>query len=237
MNSLLLSILAFSTVALAVEPVKLPLEVGTLKTREGKVLEGVKIVGADAVGVKVIHSGGTARLPYERLPKELAARFPRDDGAAKEQLEKEAREEAAHDRSMNQAEAREKAKAVAEDEDEGGDTAVEGAPELAGSTQARIASLEGYVKRLQAGIAKSRDLAAKARERAQGIRENARMTVRDTTPTGRTSVYEVENRSKIKRAEFQEKRAAREEAKVAEAEALISTANAKIEALKQTPAK
>ena len=189
--------------------------------------------------MKVIHSGGTARLPYERLPKELAARFPRNADAAKEQLENEARHDAAHDRSMDQAETRVKAKAVPEEEEpenEGEDTAVEGAPELAGSTKARITSLESYVKRLEAGIANSRDLAAKARERAQGIRNNARMTVRDNTPTGNGSIYEVNNHSKLKRAEFQEKRAKREEAKVAEAEALIATANAKIEALKQTPA-
>lgn len=236
MKSLLLSFLALSTVALAVEPVKLPMDVGTLKTREGKVLEGVKIVGADAVGVKVIHSGGTARLPYERLPKELAARFPRDADAAKEQLEKEAQQEAAHDRSMDQATTREKANGESEETDEGGDTAVEGAPELSGSTKARIASLESYIRRLEAGIANSRDLAAKARERAQGIRENARMTVRETTTTGRTTVSEVENRSKLKRAEFQEKRAKREEAKIAEAEVLITTAREKIEVLKKTPA-
>lgn len=236
MRPLLLTLLALSSVALAVEPVKLPMEVGTLKTREGKVLEGVKIVGADAVGVKVIHSGGTARLPYERLPKELAARFPRDAGAAKEQLEKEAREEVAHDRSMNQDTTRDKAGADSEEADEGGDTEVEGAPELAGSTKARIASLESYVKRLEAGIAKSRDLAAKARERAQGIRDNARMTVRDNTTAGNGRIVEVNNYSKLKRAEFQEKRAKREEAKVAEAEALIATANAQIEVLKQTPA-
>lgn len=236
MKTLLLSFLALSTVALAVEPVKLPLDLGTLKTREGKVLEGVKIVGADAVGVKVIHSGGTARLPYERLPKELAARFPRDADAAKEQLEKEAQQEAAHDRSMDQATTREKKNAEPEETDEGGDTAVEGAPELSGSTKARIASLESYIRRLEAGIANSRDLAAKARERAQGIRENARMTVRETTPTGNGVIVEVDNRSKLKRAEFQEKRAKREEAKIAEAEVLITTAREKIEVLKKTPA-
>lgn len=235
----LLWTLMFSSVALAVEPVKLPLDVGTLKTRDGKVLEGVKIVGADAVGVKVMHSGGTARLPYERLPKELAARFPRDSDAAKEQLEKEARQEAAHDRSMDQAKAREmvKEKTESEEEDAGGDTAVEGAPELSGSTKAKIASLESYVKRLEAGIAKSRDLADKARERARGIRENARMIVRETTTTGKTSYSEVENFSKIKRAEFQEKRAEREEAKIAEAEALIASANSQIDVLERTPAK
>jgi len=236
MKCLLFSFVVLSSVALAVEPVKLPMDVGTLKTREGKVLEGVKIVGADAVGVKVIHSGGTARLPYERLPKELAARFPRDADAAKEQLEKEAKQEAAHDRSMDQATVREKASAESEETDEGGDTAVEGAPELSGSTKARIASLESYVKRLEAGIANSRDLAAKARERAQGVRDNARMTVRDNTPAGNGSIYEVDNHSKLKRAEFQEKRAKREEAKIAEAEALIETAREKIEALKKTPA-
>jgi hypothetical protein len=114
---------------------------------------------------------------------------------------------------------------------------VEGAPELAGSTKAKIASLQSYVKRLEAGIAKSRDLAAKARERAQGVRENARMTVRESTVSGGTTVREVENHSKLKRAVFQEKRAEREEAKVAQAEALIEKANAQIEALKQTPEK
>lgn len=46
----------------------------------------------------------------------------------------------------------------------------------------------------------------------------------------------MENRSQLKRAEFQGKRAQREEAKVAKAEALVALANAKIEVLKKAPA-
>ena len=75
--------------ASAVEPVVLPLDVGTLTMRDGKVYESVKVIGQDAVGVKISHAGGTARIPFEKLPKDLAARFPRDHAAAKEQLEKD----------------------------------------------------------------------------------------------------------------------------------------------------
>lgn len=82
----------------------------------------------------------------------MTARFARDSDAAKEQLEQEDRQKAAHDRSMDQGTNRAKAK---------------------------IVSPESYVKRPEAEILKSRDLAAKACERAQGIRKNARMMVRD----------------------------------------------------------
>ena len=96
-------VVLFAGVAWAVEPLKLPMDVGTLKTRDGKVLEGAKIIGHDAVGVKVIHSSGTARLAFDRLPAELAARFPRDPNAAKEQLAKEARQDAQHAAAVNDA--------------------------------------------------------------------------------------------------------------------------------------
>ena len=92
--------LLLATAAAAVEPVKLPLDVGTLKTRDGKVFESAKITGSDAVGVKVTHAGGVARLEYARLPKDLAAKFPRDRDAAKELLEKEAKDDAANDKAV-----------------------------------------------------------------------------------------------------------------------------------------
>lgn len=97
--------------ALAAE-VKLPMELGTLTTRDNKVYENAKIVGKDAIGVKVAHDAGTARIPYVRLPRELADQFQVNPGAAAEQLRKEAKNAAAHDQAVAAAMAEAEANAI-----------------------------------------------------------------------------------------------------------------------------
>ncbi|MBX3741738.1 MAG: hypothetical protein KF712_12150 [Akkermansiaceae bacterium] len=80
--------------------VELPMELGTLTTRDHKVYENAKVVGADAVGLKITHDAGTARVPFNRLPRELADKFQVKPGAAAEQLRKEKEDAAAHDREV-----------------------------------------------------------------------------------------------------------------------------------------
>ncbi len=221
-----LFLLLLTASAFALEAPKLPLEVGTLKTREGKVLENAKIVGSDAVGVKVVHAGGTARLTYDRLPKELAARFPRDPEAAKKQLEKEAREGAEHDRTVDKAVAKNEQEENAEE-----DSPLEGAPELKGDAKAKIASLNAYISRLEAGIRKARQTAADARERAATYRSTATTYVTRTDGKGNVRQDTVTNGSRLNRADFQDKRATREEGKIAQAESLIVSAREQLDSL------
>lgn len=96
--------LLLAGLSMAAEPVTFPLEVGTMQTigAGSRTYDGVKIISKDAVGVKITHEGGTSRIAYEKLPRELAARFTVDRDAAKAQLAKEAEENAAHERAATE---------------------------------------------------------------------------------------------------------------------------------------
>jgi hypothetical protein len=217
--------LLLAAVATAVEPVKLPLDVGTMKTRDGKVFQAAKITGHDAVGVKIVHAGGVARVEYERLPKELADRFPRDRDAAKEQLDREAKQEAAHDRAVDKA--LEKTPGE-EAESDTADTTVEGKPELKGDPEVKIASLNAYISRLEAGIDKANETIRDANQKATKYATTAITYVTRYDSNGNSSTQAVTNHSRVARAEFQRKRAAREQEKIGQAKALISDAKAQI---------
>ena len=211
--------LLLATAAAAVEPVKLPLDVGTLKTRDGKVFQDAKITGQDAVGVKILHAGGVARVEYARLPKDLAERFPRDREAAKEQLAKEAKDEAANDRAVVK---KSPATSGTNQQPKGG---AEKAPELKGDPATQISALEAYVRRLEDGISKSRTTVAIAEEDAKTLASQAR---------GYTDAYGKthENRSKWTQAERKRAEITAENDKIAEAERLVAKSNAQIEELR-----
>ncbi|MCW1924239.1 hypothetical protein OKA05_16855 [Luteolibacter arcticus] len=220
--------------ALAAEPLKLPLNVGTLKTRDGKVFENATITGHDAVGVKIVHSAGVARVEFSRLPKELADRFPRDHGAAKEQLDREAKREAAHDRAVDKAPEKATPGKDAEDDtaDTTPDTTVEKKPELKGDPEVKIASLEAYIRRLEMGIDKAKETVRDANEKADKYTNSATTTVTRRDKNGGTTTRSVTNESRLTRAESQRKRAAREQAKVGEAQKLIEEAKSQVAELK-----
>ncbi|WAC21052.1 hypothetical protein OVA24_06605 [Luteolibacter sp. SL250] len=115
--SIVALLLAATLAALPAAAVELPMDLGTLTTRDNKVYENAKIIGSDAVGVKVTHDAGTARVPFNRLPRELAEKFEVKPGAAAEQLRKEKEDAAAHDR--------ETARAMAKADREAADKAIE----------------------------------------------------------------------------------------------------------------
>lgn len=209
--------------SMAAETVQLPLDVGTLTTTDNRVYEGVKVVGQDAVGLKITHAGGTARVAYEKLPAALAKRFPRDPDAAKKQKEEEAKAEAAHDRAV--------AKALADEGEENAGT-LEKAPEMKGDNQAKIAAMEGYIVRLQQGIAEAQAEVEKSRLRAADLRADASYSVTTTDSKGNSRTDYRTNGSKVKKAEYHDKRAKNYEAKIAQAEALIRNTRANIDSLK-----
>ena len=167
MRFCLLPFLFLTGVALAAEPVTLPLELGTLKTIGvgSRTYDGVKIIGTDAVGIKISHEGGISRIAYDRLPRELAARFAVDTEAAQAQLQKEAQEGAAHERAMREAEQQvqrekkkdepEKAGTWEEDYEESLLNQINGRekPDSTGKTDPqRIAALKIYVERLKKDV-------------------------------------------------------------------------------------
>jgi hypothetical protein len=204
------------------EAVELPLEVGTLTMTDGRVYEGVKVVGQDAVGLKITHAGGTARLPFEKLPKALAARFPRDPEAAKKQKEAEAKAEAAHDRAVD--------KALADEGDEKA-SPLEKAPEMTGDNKAKIASLEGYIERLQRGIDEAQLEVEKSRQRAADLRADAYYTVTTRDSQGVVQVHNRTNGSKLNKARYHDNRAKNYESKINEAQRLIQSTRSSIERL------
>lgn len=232
MKFLLLGVSILLCAGAVAESVKFPLEVGTLKTRDGKVLEDAKILGKDAVGVRVMHAGGTARISFDRLPKDLAARFPKDRAAAKEQLAKEARKEVAHDRAVDRSLQKRAMKEVGkEDDDEDWESG--GIPVDKGSIQEKIASLEAYVFRLDLGIKRARATVEDAERRAQRYRNTATTYVNRSDGNGGVSQYSVVNKTRLTRANFQQGRADREKEKIERARALIADAQEKLNTLRQ----
>jgi hypothetical protein len=102
MKMTLLCLLFLSGFGQAEESAKLPLELNTLSTVGvgSRTFTGVKVVSSDAVGVKIMHEGGTSRIAYDKLPPDLRKLFSVDKAAADAQLRKEAEQNAAHDRAV-----------------------------------------------------------------------------------------------------------------------------------------
>ena len=230
-------VVLFAGVAWAVEPLKLPMEVGTLKTRDGKVLEGAKIVGHDAVGVKVVHASGIARLTFDRLPPQLAARFPRDPDAAQRQLEKEARQDAEHEAAVNDAlkpktEPADEAEADADGpaEEEIAPLEKEVMPE--GDAQTKIRVLEARIERLEQVLAVETAAADELQQKADKHHQAGKSTVTEVDRHGRIYDREVENMARKSRARFYEKRKEKHTKKIKEAERLIEEARFEINRLR-----
>lgn len=229
---LLLPLFLLAACAMAAEPVQLPLDVGTLKMTDGRLYEGVKVVGQDAVGLKITHEGGTARIPFEKLPKSLADRFPRDPEAAKKQKEEEAKAEAAHERAMEKAVPADKKGtadkgSIADEGDENGGS-VEKEPELSGDAKAKIAALKTYVARLEKGITEAQGEVDKSRQRASDLRADANYAIVTTYSDGTVTRDDRTNNSKLAKARYHDNRARNYETKIKEAQALIDAAKAKL---------
>ena len=158
MKMWIVSLVCFGNICLAAEPAVLPLELGTFKTLDNKVYDETKVVGCDAVGIKIMHAGGTARITYDRLTPDLAARFKVDRSGAEEQLRKEAAESAAHEREMQLALKEEKrpgAKteksdpvAAGEEEEDIWDIEVLPTEGARSPKEERVRVIEAYIERL-----------------------------------------------------------------------------------------
>lgn len=222
--------LALIGCALAAEPVQLPLAIGTLKLRDGSVYEEAKVVGQDAVGLKIMHAGGTARLPYVKLPKELADRFPRDAKAAKEQLDKEAKEANAHERSVDKAVSKQKAEEEADDAEL---PFWEKEPDIEGNPLVKIAPLNAYIGRLENGIEKAREDAARNRERAIDARAKSTIHVTRTDSSGQIYSETRTSQAKLRRAETLERRARDLDRRCRDAEKLIELTQQRIKELEE----
>lgn len=231
-----LSLLWISGICLGAEPVELPLELGTFKTLDNKVYEGAKVIGKDAVGIRIMHDGGTARITYERLPKELAEKFEVDPDAAKAQLAKEAAEGAAHDREADLVMKSQKPGGKADvkgevvskaDEEEEPEAQVEAIPEMSEKAASeRIVLLRQYIARQKVWVKKEEEEISRRMERASKMEANAGEDVHYNLDT--KTMTTAKNRTSMGRAEFVRKMAEKQREKLNEVKQLIRKAEAEI---------
>ena len=151
-------------IGFAAEPVSLPLELGTV-TIATKTYEDAKIVSADAVGVKIMHASGTGRIPYEKLPYELASKFPRDEEAAKEQADREAAAVAAYEQQVELVALKKQEREEEELERNGGRPRMSKMDAVIAGQRAM--QLQEYVTYLKMGIANAQGEVEKRMIRAQ----------------------------------------------------------------------
>jgi hypothetical protein len=150
---------------------------------------------------------------------------------AKEQLEKEAKAEAAHSRTVGKALAKEAGEEKVDLSAE--ESPLEKMPDGKGDNSAKIFALESYVRRLGAGISAAGDAAADARARAARYRQAASASVTRQDAMGNVYTVDQYSNSKYRKAEFHERRARKQEAKIKEAQHLIEAARARIDVLKE----
>lgn len=213
-----------AAMGLAVEPVSLPLELGTFKTLDNKVYEEAKVVGSDAVGINLIHAGGTARISFDRLPKELAAEFAVSPEAAAAQLRKEAADASAHEREMAAAmkENGVAAKKAAPGEDEYDEETwePESLPSVDHTPKAeRIKILEAYIARAKATIEKME-------------KEADRMNASVARARAKEPLAEQDLTNNRERGNFRHARANKQREKIAELHRLMKTAEREIISLR-----
>lgn len=227
---------------LRAEPVALPLELGTFRTLDNKVYEGTKVIGKDAVGIRIMHEGGTARIPYGRLPKDLAEKFEMDPEAAKAQLAKEAAEGVAHEREAEMALKNRKREVnseegeedvFADEEDGEPEMTVEKLPELSDKEAvARILALQQYVSRMEANVTKAEKEIEYRVVRAWKVQRRTRDKIETKTDPDRfKSKYQLDY-MEMTHDEFVRRIAGKQQAKVNEGKELIRQAQAEIRRLK-----
>jgi hypothetical protein len=89
MKTIFIGFVCLTILGFADEPKHFPIEVGALKVG-ARSYEDAKIIGADSIGVKIMHASGTARVPFDHLPDDLRAQFKFDREAARNQSRMEA---------------------------------------------------------------------------------------------------------------------------------------------------
>ena len=239
MKKWMICLACFGSVVMAAEPVVLPLDLGTFKTLDNKVYEEAKVIGSDAVGIKIMHAGGTARIIYDRLPRDLAAKFEVKPEAAREQLEKEAAAAAAHEREMKIA-LKEEKKPGAEDgkpvsiEGEEEEESVWGPEELLVPSSVvaaeRIRMIEAYIVRVNKQIAEMEKDVERRRARAAKVDANAGYDVNVNYDT-RVATY-AKNRSSVNRRDHILRMAAKQGEKLDEARKRVKEAELEIARLR-----
>lgn len=174
---------AVSAVAGVAFAVELPMDLGTLTTLDNRVYEKTKVVGSDAVGIKISHEAGSARITFDRLPRDLAAKFKVDPEAAAQQRKREEAEMLAHEKEAEAALRSQKAEpgsapkpvaaVVDGEEDEEPVVKVEELKPAGGSSELdRIAYLQGFIRQTTAQIHEIEQDLERRERRIESIRKS-----------------------------------------------------------------
>ncbi|MGC6426903.1 MAG: hypothetical protein ACON5H_07910 [Akkermansiaceae bacterium] len=185
-----------------------------LRTIKGKVYENATLREVNDQGMRIIHSGGVARIPLAELTYKLRKRFGYDPKrtaaeAAKEQAQRQAHREktekiAQKNREVRKEKDREHTKKM-----------------LSKKKQTKIAELEKRIQSMTTGIEKARVEIQSLKVKAADYRARGRRWVDVTGSNGRTYQVERVTKTLLNRAITTDKRIAKIELQIVEANAKI----------------
>ena len=72
----------------------------TITTTDGKIYTGVTITKADPDGIRIMHEAGSAKIPFEKLPEALRAKYGYDVAKATEFRRNQAAKDEATEKAM-----------------------------------------------------------------------------------------------------------------------------------------
>lgn len=204
----------------------------SLATLDGRTYQKVEVIGHDAVGIKIKHEGGIARLPFEKLPKDLQSRFGYDPAKAAalrteenqraSDLQRQLDEDARRQKQVQPRPQVEPRDETDSNPDSGGEFDFESPP-----GEAEIAKLEIYVIKMKGKIAAAQSEAADLDRKA--TMESFKMKeVRTVSPSGTVSIFSKPDKGAQFRLKSMRRRAEEIRRKIAQASILVKAAEAKI---------
>lgn len=182
----------------ATSAVAAPVEMAKLVTRDGREYQKVTIVGHDAIGIKIHHAGGMARLPFERLSDELQKKYQFDAAKAEQQKQAELQRIAEHEKAVavqtQKVEIKRKVQVVQSSE-AAKKLEYEKLKEFVRGTPSKISAAQAKRNQLRSDAAMERSktrLEIKTWKDSKGRMFNLRETKRDKSGYAKASRYERE---------------------------------------------
>ena len=240
------ALLWMSLAALPAEPLKFD----TLTTTDGKTYQKVEVVSQDAIGIKINHDGGIARLAFEKLPEELQKHFGYDPAKAAAQQTEEAQQERQHQQQMDRELLRKQQEqrkpppptgTPAVGSPESGPGAADDTPATttdfdleAPPDEAELSKLEAYIIGMKVKMdAAQQEITAL---QAKAAIEAAKMkTIRQIDSRGNQTFYTIPDKSAQFRAKSLTRKAGELTKKIDHARHLVGVAEAKYARLTGTP--
>jgi hypothetical protein len=238
------ALLGLAVATLPAEPVKFD----SIKTTDGKTYQKVEVVSQDAIGIKIKHEGGIARLGFDKLPEELQTRFGYDPAKAVAQQTEEIRQERQQQQQLNQELLRQqqeqrKQKPQPKTPAPGTPDSVPSGNDEAPTTgfdldtppdEAVLPKLGAYIISMKAKMesAQQEVTALQAKATMEGMKMK---TVRQIDSRGNETVYSIPDKSAQFRAKSLARKAGELTKKIEQARQFVTAAEAKYARLAATP--